>query len=129
MKTLKQTYTINSPVAKVWKALVDPKIINKWGAGPAKMDDKVGTKFTLWKSEIFGTNTEVVKKKKLVQDWWSGADRWDEASKVTFTLTEKNGKTKLDLLHEKVPNRSAKEIDDGWKEFYLGPLKKYLEGK
>lgn len=129
MKTIKQSYNISAPLKEVWKALVDPKYINAWGGGPAKMSDEVGFKFTLWGSQIFGKNLESVKQKKLVQEWWSGTDRWDEPSIVTFTLTEKNGKTKLELVQENVPNKNAKDIDDGWKSFYLVPLKKYLEQK
>ena len=45
MKIIKQTYLINSSIEDVWQALVDPKYINAWGGGPAKMADKVGTKF------------------------------------------------------------------------------------
>jgi len=39
MKIIKQKYTIKAPVARVWQAFVDPKIIDSWGGGPAKMDD------------------------------------------------------------------------------------------
>lgn len=48
MKTIKQVYKINAPISEVWKALVDPKIINQWGGGPARMNDKLDTEFTLW---------------------------------------------------------------------------------
>lgn len=131
MKTIKQTYNINAPVDKVWKALVDSKQIDGWGGGPAKMDDKKGTKFSLWGGSIWGENTEVVENKKLVQDWYSDTDnkKWTEPSKVTFSLSEKQGKTELELIHTNVPDADADDIDDGWKEYYLGPLKDYLEQK
>lgn len=56
MKTIKQTYQINAPSSRVWQALIDPKIIDKWGGGPAHMNDKVGTEFTLWGGDIYGKN-------------------------------------------------------------------------
>jgi activator of HSP90 ATPase len=129
MKTIKQTYIVKSSVEEVWKALVDPKYINGWGGGPAKMDDKAGTKFSLWGGEIFGQNTEVIPNKKLVQDWWDSAGKWDAPSKATFILQEDTAGVKLELIHENVPNESEKDIADGWKQFYLGPLKDYLEAK
>lgn len=129
VKTIRQTYLINSPISKVWKALVDPKQIDAWGGGPSKMSDEVGFKFTLWGSQIFGKNLLVSKHKKLVQEWWSGKDRWDEPSTTTFSLSEENGKTKLELVHENVPEKNAKDINSGWKDFYLGPLKQLLEQK
>jgi uncharacterized protein YndB with AHSA1/START domain len=129
MKTIKQTYIIKAPVEEVWKALVDPEYINGWGGGPVKMNDLVGNKFSLWGGEIFGENKEVVPNKKLVQDWWDGGSKWDKPSKATFILQEETAGVKLELIHENVPDENEKDIDNGWKDFYLGPLKDYLEAK
>ncbi len=125
MKTIKQKYLIDAPVAKVWQALIDPEMIEGWGGGPAKMDVQVGTKFTLWGGDIHGTNVRVEDNKLLEQDWYGGD--WAKASKVRFELTEKGGKTEIDLLHENVPDSESKDIDEDWKTYYLGPLKEYLE--
>ena len=125
MKTITQTYHINAPVEKVWQALVDPKDIVAWGGGGAKMDDKAGTKFSLWDGDIHGTNTEVEVNKKLVQEWFGG--KWDEASRLQFTLTAKGEETDVELLHEKVPDQAAADIEEGWREYYMGPLKDFVE--
>ncbi|MBI2020567.1 SRPBCC domain-containing protein [Candidatus Daviesbacteria bacterium] len=125
MKTFKQTYTINTPKEKVWQALVDPKIIDDWGAGPAKMSEEEGAEFSIWGGDIHGKNIEVKKGEKLVQDWIEGD--WDEFSRVTFLLSGENGKTKVELLHENVPDKEAEELEDGWKRYYLDPLKDLLE--
>jgi uncharacterized protein YndB with AHSA1/START domain len=130
MKTIKQTYFIKAPIAEVWQVLVDAHTIEQWGGGPAKMDDKIGTKFSLWGGSIWGQNLEVVPSKKLVQDWYSDEEpKWRKPSRATFTLSEENGSTKLELVHENVPDENASDIAQGWKDFYLGPLKKYLESK
>lgn len=125
MKTIKQTYVINAPLDKVWEALTDPKIIDDWGAGPAKMEPKEGFEFEIWGGDIWGKNLKVIPQKQLVQEWTSGD--WKSPSKVTFTLSENSGKTKIDLLHEDIPEMEAEELDDGWKRYYLGPLKEFLE--
>lgn len=54
MKTIKQTYLINASRQDVWQALIDPVIIDKWGGGPARMNDRVGTEFSLWGGDIYG---------------------------------------------------------------------------
>jgi len=126
-KVIKQTYFIKSSPSKVWKALTDPKYIDGWGGGPAKMDEKEGSEFSLWGGDIFGTNTKVIKEKKLIQNWFGG--KWEKASVATFILEpEKNG-TKLEFTHIGVPEKNFKDIESGWKEYYLGPLKEYLEKK
>ena len=125
MKTIKQTYIIKAPVNNVWRALVDPVAINDWGGGPAFMNSKVGTKFKLWGGDIHGENIKVVENKELVQDWFGG--KWEKASKVIFTLKKIGSETRINLLHEGVPDDAVKEIDEGWRIYYLGPMKKLLE--
>ena len=127
MTMIKQTYHVHSSLEEVWKALTDPEYINAWGAGPSKMDEKVGAKFKFWGGDIFGKNIEVVPKKKLKQEWFGG--KWDKPSIVTFTLTREKDAIKINLLHTDVPDNETQDIDQGWKEYYLGPLKEYLEKK
>lgn len=125
MKTIKQTYTIEAPVEKVWQALVDPKVIEKWGGGPAEMGANQGENFSLWGGQIEGKNVKVVANKELVQEWYAG--NWPEPSILKFELKEKDGKTTVELLHTNVPDKEAKGIEDGWRQYYLGPLKELVE--
>ena len=91
------------------------------------MDDKVGTDFKFWDGDIHGTNKEMIENKKIVQDWYGGD--WDKPSLVNFYLSEENGSTKVELIHENLPDDEADSFDQGWKDYYLGPLKDYLESK
>ncbi len=126
-KALSKTYVINAPSHVVWAALTKPDSIAGWGGAPCVMDEKVGTKFSLWGGSIHGTNTEVVPEKTLMQDW--SEKTWTEPSKVTFTLESLGTKTVVMLLHSEVPTEFYKSIGLGWDEFYLGPLKRYCEKK
>ena len=125
MKRLRQTYHVKAPPGRVWQALIDVREIEEWGGGPAKMDGKVGTEFELWGGDIHGINTEVVKEKRLAQDWFAGD--WPEPSRVTFTLEAEESGTKVVLDHENIPDGEFEEIRDGWREYYLGLIKEYLE--
>lgn len=125
LRTINKKYLVNASVEDVWKALTDPKLIEQWSAAKAKMDDKKGSGFKLWNGDIFGKNIEVVKNKKLVQEWYSG--KWDKPSIAEFTLLESNGKTNLNLVHTNVPDKEVDDIDKGWDEYYLNPLKDLTE--
>lgn len=129
MKRIKQTYLINAPIEEVWRALVDVHSIERWGGGPAKMTDAVGFEFSLWGGTIWGKNIEVLANQKLVQEWFSDEEnKWDKPSIVTFTLFKlRGGGTKLDLTQKDIPDENAQDIENGWKDYYLGPLKEYLE--
>lgn len=125
MPVIKQTYEINASPEEVFDALVNPEIIQIWSRDEAKMSAETGGTFMLWSGQMFGTNLEVIKNKKLVQEWCY--DQWDEPSKVTFTLKAKGKKTIIDLLHEDVPEKSLKSIEEGWNDYYLGAIKEMFE--
>ena len=125
MSTITKEYHIMAPLEKVWQALVDPQVIAKWGAGPAKMKAQAGFKFSLWGGDIHGKNLEIIPHQKLVQDWYGG--NWPRPSQATFTLTHKAGCTTLKLSHTDVPEKEVQAIDHGWDDYYLGPLKKLLK--
>ena len=125
MKTIKKKYLIKASIEKVWESLVSPKIIERWGAGPAEMSDKENAEFKLWGGDIHGKNTKVIVNRMLVQDWYGG--NWEKPSQAIFTLESLGVNTQLSLLHENVPDKEAKDIDKGWDDYYLGPIKEYLE--
>ena len=127
MPTIQQTYEMNATPEEVFDALVNPEVIQDWSGDEAKMNDQVGGKFSLWGGQMFGINTEVVKNKKLVQDW--GYDQWDILTKVTFTIKANGNKTTVDLLHENVPEKSLKSIIEGWNTYYLGAMQEMFEEK
>jgi len=125
MKVIRQKYQIKAPVEQVWKGLTDTEIIDKWGGGPAKMSGKEGASFSLWGGDIHGKNLKVNQKKLLQQEWISKDN--DMPGTVTFTLKESKGVTTVTLVHEGVSDKSYDDLSDGWKNYYLGPLKKLLE--
>ena len=129
MRKIKQTYRIKASLSEVWQALTNPKYIDEWGGGPAKMSDRVGAKFSLWDGSIWGKNIEVISQKKLVQEWYSEneGEKWEKPSIATFVLTQEKDDVRIDFVHENVPEKDLKNIEDGWREYYLGPLKSYLE--
>lgn len=49
----------------MWKALIDPKIIDKWGGGPSEMSSEIGFQFKVWDGDIYGKNIEVIPMRSL----------------------------------------------------------------
>jgi activator of HSP90 ATPase len=126
-KTIRKVYKISSTVDQVWNALVDSSVIDEWGGGPSTMDSKVGTEFELWNGDIYGKNIEVITKSKLVQEWFGGD--WAKPSIVTFTLKKDNSNTILELEQIDVPDKEFEDIESGWDDYYIGPMKLMLEKK
>ncbi|OGH05214.1 MAG: hypothetical protein A2W22_01170 [Candidatus Levybacteria bacterium RBG_16_35_11] len=125
MKSLKKSYLINTSPFKIWKGLTIPKEIEKWTGSPAVMDEREGTNFKLWDGDIFGKNKEMIKNKKIVQEWYSG--NWDKPSIVTLLINNKDGKSEVELIHDDIPDNDFESINQGWDDYYFNPLKEYLE--
>lgn len=89
------------------------------------MNAKVGAKFSLWGGDVYGTNILVIPRAKLVQEWFSG--KWDKPSTVTFILKKEHEVTNIVLVQKNIPDNEVKSIEQGWKDFYFGPMKDFLE--
>lgn len=125
MPTIEKTYEMNATPEEVFNALINPDLIQTWSGDEAKMNAKVGGTFSLWGGQMFGINLEIVKNKRLVQQW--SYSNWKEPSKVTFTIKVVGKKTIINLLHEDVPEKSVNSISDGWDAYYLGAMKEMFE--
>lgn len=89
------------------------------------MTGKQNAKFTLWGGDIWGSNKEVVKEERLVQEWHD--DKNQDGMIVTFALEKKGDATTLTLTHENVPDQKYESLSTGWEKYYLGPLKQFVE--
>lgn len=123
-----QTYIIQASPERVWAALTEPALQKKWTGAHAEYDARVGGTYKLWDDYVSGAIVECVAPKKLAQTW-KPADWTIENSVVTFTLKKIRGGTQLDLVHENVQPEDYDSTRDGWKNFYVGAIKKSVEGE
>ena len=121
-----KSYVIAAPREAVWVALTQPEAIGRWGGGPAIMSADPGFEFEFWGGDVHGTVVEVDPGFSMLQEWYSGD--WDAPSLATFTLSdEPGGGTRLELDNTDVPDHEAADVDAGWDDYYLSPIKKLLE--
>lgn len=122
---------IRRPIREVFDALTVSRIIDDWGGGPARVQAKPGGRYILWDGEMNGIICEVDYPRKLVHTLRE--ESWDPSYKdsmVTWTLRELDRGTELTLIHAGLPNRKIREAHrEGWGEYFIGPLKAYLEYK
>jgi uncharacterized protein YndB with AHSA1/START domain len=128
VQTIKLLFTIQAPIGQVWEALTDPVIIAGWTAGPAKFEAIEGGKFSLWDDDIHGTNTKVVPNKLLEEDWYSESTS-RRCYKVSFSLSEENESSTIELRHANVADNEVADFTDGWQRYYFEPIKLLLEDR
>ncbi len=129
-KSIKQSVLIKARAHDVFEALMDSKKHSKFTGSKAVISRRVGGKFSAWDGGLHGKNMEVVKDKKIVQEWRCEMDEWPEKhfSTATFVLKPvKGGNTRLEFTQTGVPEPCAASISDGWKTYYWQPMKEMVE--
>ncbi|KPK80748.1 MAG: ATPase [Bacteroides sp. SM23_62_1] len=125
MKEIRRVFHIKAKPDEIYNALTNPLSIELWTGYSAVMETKAGTEFSIWEGDIHGKNVEFIVNKKIIQEWYFGNQK--NPSIVTIELFGMKGGTKIELIHINVPDEAFNNIDYGWKEYYFGALKRYLE--
>jgi len=120
------TITLPAKAADVYKAWLSTQGHTEMTGSPAKVDGRVNGDFTAWDGYIWGTFLELQENKKIVQAWRT-AEFPEEAedSHVEVLFEEKDGKTKLTLIHTNIP-QGQDDYKKGWQDFYFTPMKEYF---
>jgi activator of HSP90 ATPase len=94
---------------------------------PAKIDPRVGGKFSAWDGYITGTTLELKPHSRIVQAWRTSefADG-DPDSRVEVTLKAVHAGTKVTLTHSIIPEGQAESYESGWEEWYFAPMRDYF---
>lgn len=124
--TIKQKTLIPATPDEVYDAFMEAKKHSAFTGSKATSDPKVGGEFTAWDGYISGRNLELVKGKKIVQEW-STTDWPDKfpPSRLELTFKEAKGGTEISMIHSNVPAEQADDLAEGWNEFYWKPMKEY----
>ena len=130
-KTIKQSVTFRVSPHDVFEAIIDADLHARFTESEAEIHRGVGGYFSVYGGSISGTTLELVQDKKIVQSWKIDEEDWPENhySKVVFEIRKVKEGTQLDMTHSEVPEACAKNIAQGWKDYYWEPMKKMLENK
>ena len=122
--------SFKASLAEVFEALTNASQIDEWGGGPARVQARTNGRYSLWDGEMYGIIKEIEYPTRLVHSLRES--NWSSEcldSIVTWELEEtERGGTLLKLTHTGLPNRKICEVhNEGWGEYFLGPLKVYLD--
>lgn len=125
--TIKQKVKFKTTPHAVFEALMDTKQHAAFSGEDAKISRKAGGKFTAYGDYIEGVNLELVPDQIIVQKWRASDWPKDHYSIATFRLRPDKGGTELVFTQTNIPDKNAKEISQGWKDWYWTPIKAMLE--
>jgi activator of HSP90 ATPase len=124
---IQSTFKVKSEI--LFNAWLDSKIHSEMTGSDAEIDPELNGSFSIWNGYITGTTPELVKNKKIVQNWRTtdfpaGSDH--SVIEIAFNPTPDG--TKLNLWHYNIPDGQGKEYKAGWKQYYFKPMKEYFNG-
>jgi len=123
----KLSAVIPATPAEIYKAWLSTKGHTAMTGSPAKVNGKVGGKFTAWDGYIFGTTLELTRDSRIVQAWRTSEFADDDPdSLVEIFLEETKGGTKVTLAHSQIPEGQADSYLQGWDDFYFKPMKQHF---
>jgi uncharacterized protein YndB with AHSA1/START domain len=129
-RTINQTVTLPARPAAVFAALINGKKHAAFTGAPARIERRVGGKFTCHGVYLTGVTVELVPARRIVQAWRSRGWPKGHYSLVTFALSPvAGGKTRLRFAQHGVPSRDFKAKSEGWRLRYWTPLKHYLAAR
>jgi uncharacterized protein YndB with AHSA1/START domain len=137
--SLKTRIDINAPAAEVWDALTNPVIIKQYFFGTdLKTDWKQGSPIVWsgeWEGKTYEDKGEVLEVdtgRYVKYSYWSSMsgteDKPENYQNVSYTLTERNGITTLELGQDNIKDEAAKQHSEQNWQVVFGKMKELVEG-
>jgi uncharacterized protein YndB with AHSA1/START domain len=128
-KTIRQSVVIPAAPRQVYEAIMNSKKHALFTGSKARIDRKVGGRFSCYDGYITGITVELDPGKLIVQAWRSSGWPKGYYSIVAFRFANAGrGKTKLAFTQVGVPANDYKAKSGGWKTHYWTPLKAVFHG-
>ena len=115
----------------LYKFFIDSKLHTEITEGKAIISNKIGGKFTAWDGYIKGEIVSLEKNRRIIQKWrTTDFNTKDKDSILDIRIKEiGKSKSKLILKHSELPEGTEEEYKNGWKEFYIKPLKEFIKSQ
>lgn len=129
-ESIKLSAVIPARPERIYEAWLDGREHSAFtGGGTASVDPRVGGAFTAWDGYIQGTTQALEPGRRIVQRWRT-TDFPPEApdSLLEVLLEETPRGTRVTLVHTNIPDGQGQEYKQGWKDYYLAPMKQYFAG-
>ena len=113
--------------ADIYKAWLSTKGHTAMTGSAAKINGKMGGKFSAWDGYIFGKTLDLTPDQRIVQAWRT-SEFPDDApdSRLEVLLEAVKAGTKVTFIHTELPKGQAYSYRLGWEDFYFKPMKEYF---
>jgi len=126
-RPIRQSVTLNASPEELYETFLDSKGHAAVTGAPARIDRKVGGRFTAFGRQLRGQTLLVDPKRLIVQAWRSSQWKAEDPDSILILRFSKAAQGGIvDLVHVNVPAHDHKGVSQGWRTYYWKPWKAYL---
>ena len=127
---MKTTFKVSAvlPVNRehLYEAWLSSKKHSAFTGGKARIQAKVGGRFTAWDGYISGRTVALEPFRRIVQSWRTTEfPPGSPDSRLEVLFDDARTGTRITLMHSEIPQGQAEQYKAGWREYYFAPMREY----
>jgi activator of HSP90 ATPase len=124
--TIQQSVRFRTSPQNLYELYIDSKKHSRSTGAPARINGKVGGRFTAFGGQLEGKILFLARGKQIVQVWRASHWKKDDWSILVLNFSKVAGGAQIDLVHIGVPPYDQKGVRQGWPKYYWHPWKKFV---
>jgi len=126
-KVVRQAVVLPAPAKALYAMYLNARTHQAITGGKVVISSRPGSKFSAFDGMLLGRTLQAIPGRLIVQAWRSG--RWKKGAidaTLVLRFTPKGRSGRIDLVHANVPAHDYRGVNDGWKNYYWRPWRRYL---
>lgn len=128
LKIVKQTVVLPASPKKLYAQYLSRRAHGAIGGGKVVIGARPGSAFSAFGGALKGRTLQTIPGKLIVQAWRSKAFHKSDVDSTLILrfLPAGRNRGRIDLVHVNVPSHDYNGVNNGWREYYWKPWRKYL---
>ncbi len=129
-KLVKQSVVLPAGARELYAMYLNPRTHAAITGHEVEIGARPGARFRAFNGALTGRILQTVPGRLIVQAWRSRAfHKGDVDSTLVLRFTATGKKGRIDLMHVNVPDHDYRGVDNGWRQYYWKPWRKFLAAR
>lgn len=131
LRIVQQSVVLPASSRALYPMYLSPRKHGAIVGGKVQIGSRAGARFSAFGGGLSGRMLHTVPGRLIVQAWRSSAfhKRDHDSTLILRFLPAGRNRCRIDLVHVNVPKHDFRGVNEGWKNYYWKPWRKYLARK